>query len=127
MQDLPVLLSGAVVGVILFQTAVIAPVVFTVIPQPHSATFLRRIFPRFFLLIALLGLLGNGASVLLGESLQVALTGATVLLALIAYGLIPATNKSRDDGDDRRFKQLHTASVLLTLVVLGLNLSALVA
>jgi hypothetical protein len=36
-------------------------------------------------------------------------------LALVAYVLIPSTNRARDEGRTTAFKCLHLASVLLTL------------
>jgi hypothetical protein len=36
-------------------------------------------------------------------------------LALVAYVLIPSTNRARDEGRTTTFKCLHLASVLLTL------------
>lgn len=36
----------------------------------------------------------------------------------INFLIIPATNKSRDEGDDKKFKFLHTVSVVTTMLVL---------
>ena len=37
------------------------------------------------------------------------------------------TNKSRDEGNEKSFKRLHLASVLLTLSMLAINLASIVA
>ena len=41
------LLSGVISGMILFQTAIVAPVVFTTLDAENASKFLRKIFPRF--------------------------------------------------------------------------------
>ena len=43
---------------------------------------------------------------------------ATFLLMTINFLIIPVTNKSRDEGDDKKFKLLHTVSVLTTMLIL---------
>jgi hypothetical protein len=40
--------------------------------------------------------------------------------------LIPMTNKSRDEGNEKTFKRLHLVSVLLTVAILILNAVGLV-
>ena len=44
------------------------------------------------------------------------------LLPLICYLIIPATNNATDNKDEKKFKILHTVSVLLTLIILLSNL-----
>ena len=46
MENLPFILSGCVIGIIIFQTAVTAPAVFTVLSGPDASLFLRKIFPQ---------------------------------------------------------------------------------
>ena len=43
---------------------------------------------------------------------------ATFLLMTINFLIIPATNKSRDEGNDKKFKLLHTVSVFTTILIL---------
>ena len=50
------LLSGVISGMILFQTAIVAPVVFTTLDAENASKFLRKIFPRFFMVIFILGI-----------------------------------------------------------------------
>ena len=49
----------------------------------------------------------------------------SALLMGIAYGLIPLTNRSRDEGLQQRFMQLHRLSVLLTVCVLCMNVTTI--
>ena len=46
----------------------------------------------------------------------------SIFLPLICYLLIPSTNKATDNGNSKKFKILHTVSVLLTFIVFLINL-----
>ena len=48
---------------------------------------------------------------------------AITLIATLCYFLIPATNKSSDDNNKKKFKILHSVSVISTLIILLLSLS----
>jgi len=121
-SDLAFLLAGASLGIIVFQTAVLAPLVFTQLKDGSRGPFLRALFPRFFLILAVLGL-GSALSSYFGDFDRGAVLGVIALiLALIAYVLIPSTNRARDEDRKKAFKFLHLASVLLTL---GIGISNL--
>ena len=122
MNELAFLLAGASLGIIVFQTAVLAPLVFTQLKDGSSGPFLRALFPRFFLILAALGLGSALVSYFGGFDRGVVLGGIALILALIAYALIPSTNRARDEGRKKAFKALHLASVLLTL---GIGISTL--
>ena len=123
MENIPILLHGAIAGLIVYQSAIVAPNVFRLLPQEHSSLFLRTIFPRFLLIILLLSLLSNFcALVYLNWSSSLA-SGISAVLSMVAYVLIPMTNRSRDEGNDEQFNRLHLASVVITLIILVLSLS----
>ena len=122
MSELAFLLAGASLGIIVFQTAVLAPLVFAQLKDGSSGPFLRALFPRFFLILAALGL-GSALASYFGDfDRGLMLGGIALILALIAYTLIPSTNRARDEGRKKAFKVLHLASVLLTL---GIGISNL--
>ena len=115
MTELAILLAGASLGIIVFQSAVLAPLVFNQLKDGSSGPFLRALFPRFFLILAGLSL-AAALSSYFGNFSRGAGLGLTALaLALVAYALIPGTNRARDEGRTAAFKRLHLASVLLTL------------
>ena len=45
----------------------------------------------------------------------------TSLFSLIAFSIIPMTNKATDNNDKSKFKILHSFSVLLTILILIIN------
>lgn len=122
MSELAFLLAGASLGIIVFQSAVLAPLVFTQLKDGSSGQFLRALFPRFFLILAALGLGSALASYFGGFDRGAVLGGIALILALIAYALIPGTNRARDEDRKKAFRTLHLASVLLTL---GIGISNL--
>ena len=126
MNNLYLFLAGLMAGMILFQAALNAPTIFKVYSEEQAGPFLRAIFPKLFLNVAVLSLIGLVVS-LIGDriSLQVLFFFSSLLMS-ISYWIVPATNKARDEGRDRRFKYLHLLSVILTLSTLVLCLIILV-
>ncbi len=124
-SNLPTFLNGLVVGVILFQTAVIAPTVFRSLGPDQAGPFLRKVFPKFFVVLVVMGIAGAISALASDASYQLWICLVTFTLGLSAYLLIPMTNKSRDEGNEKLFKKLHNASVLMTVLILVVNLFGL--
>ena len=124
-SNLPTFLTGLVVGVILFQTAVIAPTVFRSLGPDQAGPFLRKVFPKFFVVLVVMGTAGAISALASDASYQLWICLVTLTLGLLAYLLIPMTNKSRDEGNEKLFKKLHNASVLMTVLILVVNLFGL--
>ena len=119
--------SGFSVGLILLQTAIVAPSLAKTLSREAFGVSIRVIWPKFFLLLAGSGL-GSFTALLLAESpssLLLGVAGATVLLPLLCYVLIPATNRATDTGNAALFKKLHLLSVLFTVVVLLANMGVM--
>ena len=118
-ENLNSLLSGIIVGMIILQSTIIAPTIFTTLEQDNAGKLIRNIFPKLFKFIAFLSLIMviNSFVVETSPSLKI-IYFATFLLMTINFLIIPATNKSRDEGNDKKFKLLHTVSVLNTMLIL---------
>lgn len=124
LSNVPLLLSGLSAGVILFQTAIIAPTVLRGLGADHAGPFLRKVFPKFFVMLAIIGIINTSISVASGLSDHVWVGLTTFVLASLSYLLIPMTNRHRDEGNESSFKRLHRASVLMTVIMLIANLSS---
>ncbi len=117
------MISGVIVGVIIFHTVYVTRTVFHNLDEENTKIFLRAIFPKFFLLLNFLGL----AFLLVGGYINPGLNEiffmgcSNTVLPAIAYFLIPITNRAKDEGQESKFKTLHSISVLLTLVLLLSN------
>ena len=125
-NKLSVLLPGLIIGVILFQTIVVAPTVFKSLGAELASPFLRAIFPRLFLFVALCGFASCTERFFSNHELSFGLFSAlvTVIFMLICLFLVPMTNKAKDNKNDGLFRGLHSLSVALTLVVLVVNFLA---
>ena len=123
-MDIAILISGLASGAIIFHTSIIAPTVFKTLGPPEAKVFLRTVFPKLFNKLVVLGLIMLLLYFFEMGNLYIALV--TIILPFVCNQLIPATNRARDDGNNKVFSRLHTISVLLTLIVLLSNLSWLV-
>jgi hypothetical protein len=126
MDSLYIFLAGLMAGMILFQAALNAPTIFKVYSEEQAGPFLRAIFPKLFLNVAILSLIGLVIAMIGGRFILQFLFFSTLLLMSIAYLIVPATNKARDEGRDKSFKYLHLISVILTLLTLIFCLAILV-
>jgi hypothetical protein len=122
LSNIPVLLSGLSAGVILFQTAIIAPTVMRDLVADHAGPFLRKVFPKFFVMLAIIGIINTSVAATSGLSDYIWVGLSTFVLASLSYLLIPMTNRHRDEGNESSFKRLHRASVLMTVAMLIINL-----
>jgi len=124
MTALNIFISGLISGIIIYQSFVVASTVFKSLELKYSSIFLRSIFPKFFTLISVLGFICLALNIIYSASFyQFIVSGLTVVLAIICYVIIPATNKATDDKDKNKFRLLHTVSVVLTLIILILHIS----
>ena len=117
------MISGVIVGIIIFQTIYVTRTVFHNLDEENTKIFLRAIFPKFFLLLNFLGFafLLVGGYVNPGINKIFFMGCSNAALPAIAYFLIPMTNRAKDKGYESTFKTLHFISVLLTLVLLFSN------
>ena len=125
MSNLIILLSGLVVGTIIFHSAIVAPTVFRTLGESDASIFLRTIFPKFFLFLTLINVVNFFLALIDDQPGIMVVAAISALLMGIAYGLIPLTNRSRDEGLQQRFMQLHRLSVLLTVCVLCMNVTTI--
>ena len=121
-ENIQILISGLVCGVILFQTAIIAPSVFKILKPENAGPFLRSIFPKLFMFVALLSSAGLILSLVSGTDISIYVYAFSLIFMSICYFIVPMTNQARDSGDDKTFRNLHTISVVLTMLVLISNL-----
>ena len=117
-----ILISGIIIGIIFFQTALAAPIVFNNLNKEQSRIYIRNIFPKIFktnMSLSIVFLVLN--FIFLTNETSTFIGSITFIFSLICLLLIPATNDATDNGDKKKFKLLHLASVLMTVVVLIIN------
>ena len=116
-----ILISGMIIGIILYQSSIVAITVFKNLDEKNTSIFLRKIFPQFFKAIIFL----NAASLILSffyfSVIKIIVSFSSIILALICLKIIPETNKAADEKNQKRFKNLHTLSVVSTMLILIMN------
>ena len=113
-----ILCYSLVLGIIFAQVLLTAPVVFKVLDSQNASKFLRKVFPRYYLLLFLITLVALLISFLFFKKLDVYMASAAAFFAILGYLIIPITNSARDRGWDKLFKWLHNFSVFNTLVIM---------
>ena len=112
-----ILCYSLVLGIIFAQVLLTAPVVFKVLDSQNASKFLRKVFPRYYLLLFLITLVALLISFLFFKKLDVYMASVAAVFAILGYLIIPITNSARDRGWDKLFKWLHNFSVFNTLVI----------
>ena len=113
-----ILCYSLVLGIIFAQVILTAPVVFKVLDSQNASKFLRKVFPRYYLLLFLITLVALLISFLFFKKLDVYMASVAAVFAILGYLIIPITNSARDRGWDKLFKWLHNFSVFNTLVIM---------
>ena len=113
-----ILCYSLVLGIIFAQVLLTAPVVFKVLDSQNASKFLRKVFPRYYLLLFLITLVALLISFLFFKKLDVYMASVAAVFAILGYLIIPITNSARDRGWNKLFKWLHNFSVFNTLVIM---------
>ena len=117
-EQISIYLTSMILGIMLFFSFVIAPVVFTTLDDENARKFIRRIFPFYYnvnLVISFIVLLTFFFLSKFGTEFILILT-ITILFAISNYYLMPLINKYRDEKQNKKFKYSHFISVLINFI-----------
>tara|TARA_Y100000589_G_scaffold62852_3_gene54120 strand:- start:27273 stop:27665 length:393 start_codon:yes stop_codon:yes gene_type:complete len=117
-------LSSIIVGVILFQSLLIAPSVNKIISKQEASIFLRFIWPNFFLLIAFLSFINLLLFFILKQDDKFIfyLSLVSCLLMVFCYCVTPIINSAKDNSNQRLWSFLHFVTIIFTLKSLISNI-----
>ena len=127
-EQISIYLTSMILGIMLFFSFVIAPVVFTTLDEVNARKFIRRIFPFYYnvnlgisltvlIIFLLLSKFGTDFYLILA---------ITLLFATSNYLLMPLINKYRDEKQDKKFKYSHFISVVINFIQMILLILILV-
>ena len=116
-----ILISGLIIGIILYQSSIVAITVFKNLDEKNTSVFLRKIFPQFFKTIIFLSTVNLILSFFSYNVIKFIVSFSSIILALICFYIIPETNKAADEKNQKKFKNLHTLSVVSTMLILIMN------
>ena len=117
-EQVSIYLIAVILGIMLFFSFVIAPVVFTTLDEDNARKFIRRIFPFYYnvnLGISFIVLLTFVYLSKLGIDFYL-ISAIAILFAISNYLLMPLINKFRDEKQDKNFKYSHFISVVINFV-----------
>ena len=117
-EQINVYLTSMILGIMLFFSFVIAPVVFTTLDENNARKFIRRIFPFYYNVNLGISFIVLTTFILLskiGVDFYLILV-ITVLFITSNYLLMPLINKYRDEKQDKKFKYSHFISVVINFV-----------
>ena len=112
---------GALLGIMLFFAFAVAPTVFRSLPAEHAGTYLRAIFPRYYLWGIIFAIITAVIAFRVDTTVFTTVSVIAVLFIFSRQALVPAINVARDaklageTGAVPRFKRLHMISVLINL------------
>ena len=117
-EQIGIYLTSMILGIMLFFSFVIAPVVFTTLDDENARKFIRRIFPFYYnvnLVISFIVLITFFFLSKFGIEFILILT-ITILFAISNYYLMPLINKYRDEKQNKKFKYSHFISVVINFI-----------
>ncbi len=120
MTEIALILTALLFGGMTLYSFGFAAFLFTALPAETAGPTIRRAFPHFYLFVIAAAGLG-AVPAWFADPVAGIVLGAIALSTLPTRQiLMPAINAATDAGARRRFAVLHGASVIITLVHIGL-------
>ena len=110
-------------GMMLFFSFVIAPIIFKVLNAKNAGKFVRKIFPNYYLInLVILSIAGLLFFYISSVNLDFYITLIiAILFAFSLFILMPLINKFKDSKEEKKFKYSHTLSVIINFIqIIGL-------
>ena len=105
-------------GMMIFFSFVLAPMIFKILDAENAGKFVRKIFPYYyfvnliFLSIAVILFIIISS---LGSSFYITLSLA-ISFVFAQFILMPIINKFKDNNEEKKFKYAHGTSVLINFI-----------
>ena len=105
-------------GMMIFFSFVLAPMIFKILDAENAGKFVRKIFPYYyfvnliFLSIAVILFVIISS---LGLSFYITLS-LTISFVFAQFILMPIINKFKDNNEEKKFKYAHGTSVLINFI-----------
>ena len=106
-------LVAANVGIIIFFSGIVTPIVFKILKPQQASKYLRAFFPRLYTTLFVTTIIA--ALIVYDQNTKVILIVVSALFLLSLWPITPAINKATDSSQHLKFKVLHTLSVVILL------------
>ena len=122
MKNLPLVFSAMIVGITLFQSALVAPAINKLINAEDASVFLRYIWPKFFIIVAVISLASFVILIInSNQNLFKYISFISFVLMLVCYLITPMINEAKDSSNDQLWTVLHLSTIILTFITLIIN------
>ena len=118
MENLIQIILAISLGMMIFFSFVLAPMIFKILDAENAGKFVRKIFPYYyfvnliFLSIAVILFIIISS---LGLSFYITLSLA-ITFVFAQFILMPIINKFKDNNEEKKFKYAHGTSVLINFI-----------
>lgn len=108
------LLVAAALGIMVFFTLIVAPLIFKSLPAQWAGVYVRAFFPAYYLVLG--GLTTVAAIVASHARVQWMCAICAVCFFFLVFVITPLINRSRDAVEPENFNLYHWISVVLNLL-----------
>tara|TARA_B100000941_G_scaffold7510_1_gene4808 strand:- start:781 stop:1191 length:411 start_codon:yes stop_codon:yes gene_type:complete len=128
LKIIPIIFSGVIIGIILYQSLLIAPSINKLLNTQDASLYLRYIWPKFFIIVGVISLISWILILNFSPDQNTAkiISITSFILMVVCYVLIPYMNSAKDSANDTYFIFLHAISMVLTVVTLLINIFLIV-
>lgn len=125
MKNLPLIFSAIIIGLICYQSTVIAPIINKLLSSNDSSIILRSLWPKFFLIIFIISSISFLSIVIFNKQKNIVkyLSLGSGLLMLSCYVLVPIINNAKDIANENLWFILHLTTIIITFITLLLNIA----
>tara|TARA_B100001121_G_scaffold186898_1_gene163209 strand:+ start:52 stop:435 length:384 start_codon:yes stop_codon:yes gene_type:complete len=113
-----IILPSVVLGIMLFFSFAVAPLIFKVLEENQARKFVRTMFPYYYS-INLILVLSICIFLIYKNFISLdfyLLTSVAILFAISLFILMPMINNARDLKKEIKFKYLHAGSVIINFL-----------
>ena len=123
LKIIPLINAGIIIGIVLFQSLLVAPGINELISTKEASIFLRFIWPKFFIVLGIISIISFIILTIKNkiQNLPKVFFIISFLLMLTCYIITPFINEAKDTNNEMLWSTLHLLTIFLTLITLFLN------
>ena len=123
LKIIPLINAGIIIGIVLFQSLLVAPGINELISTKEASIFLRFIWPKFFIVLGIISIISFIILTIKNkiQNLPKVFFIISFLLMLACFIITPFINEAKDTNNEMLWSTLHLLTIFFTLITLVLN------
>ena len=123
LKIIPLINAGIIIGIVLFQSLLVAPGINELISTKEASIFLRFIWPKFFIVLGIISIISLIILTIKNkiQNLPKVFFIISFLLMLACFIITPFINEAKDTNNEMLWSTLHLLTIFFTLITLVLN------